>query len=145
MATPMRGSGHEGIQANDHGDGAGCQSRIAAPCRRRDPVLVSHTMKRIVPILISSVVILLLLGYFLVIRVPSGAIGIADTGRPGEAPSILEPGLHLHPAGAKVASYSTLPATANGEALVTPASGGEIPSRFSVTARVDAAHAAELH
>jgi tetratricopeptide (TPR) repeat protein len=102
-------------------------------------------MKRLAPILVAAAVIVLLLSYFLVIRVAADSVGIADTGRPADTPVVLKPGLHLHPVGAQLLTYSTLPVTVEGEALMTPAAGGEIPARFSVTARIDPDHVADLH
>ena len=102
-------------------------------------------MKRIAPILVAAAVIVLLLGYFLVIRIDADSVGIADTGRPGDRPVVLKPGLHLHPVGAQLLTYSTLPVSVEGEALMTPVTGGEIPARFSATARIDPDRVGDLH
>ena len=102
-------------------------------------------MKQILFIVAVLVVIALVAGYFFIARVPTDSIAFADSGRPGEAPLILGSGFHLRPIGSNLVLYSIAPVSATGETLVTPSTGGEIPARFTVTARIDPAHAAALH
>jgi len=102
-------------------------------------------MKLLRPILVALVAIALLAAFFLVVRIPSDEVGVVDTGRVGAAHATLQTGIHLRPFGSTVITYSTAPATASGETIVTPASGGEIPIRYSVTGRIDPERAAELH
>ena len=102
-------------------------------------------MKQILFIIAAAVVIALVAGYFFIARVPADSIAFADSGRPGDTPQILGPGFHLRPIGSNLILYSTAPVTATGETLVTPSTGGEIPARFTLTARIDPAHAATLH
>lgn len=97
------------------------------------------------PILISAAALLVLAGYFVVVRIPSDAVGVAGGGRPGDTPNVLGPGFHLRASGSYLTIYSMAPVTASGQTLVTPASGGEIPARFTVTARLDPGQVAGLH
>ncbi|HEY3174303.1 MAG TPA: tetratricopeptide repeat protein [Candidatus Polarisedimenticolia bacterium] len=100
-------------------------------------------MKTVRPILISAAALLLLAGYFLVVRIPSDAVGLAGGG-PGEAPRVYGPGFHISLPGSGLVVYSTAPVTASGQTMVTPATGGEIPARFTVTARLDPGRVADL-
>lgn len=109
------------------------------------PCVTLRRMKRILTVIATAAVIALVAGYFLIARVPADTIAFADTGRPGDTPTILGPGFHLRPVGSNLVLYSTSPVTAVGDTLVTPSTGGEIPARFTVTARIDPAHAATLH
>ena len=105
-------------------------------------------MRRIVLLAALVIAILLLAGYLFSIRVPTDTVVLVESDPPGATPAILGPGLHLVPPGGrrgKMVSYSTLPQTAEGEAILTPAAGGEIATRFTVTARLDPVRAGELH
>lgn len=101
-------------------------------------------MKRALVATAVAVLVALVAGYFFVVRVPADAIAFADTGRPGDTPATLGPGFHFRPMGSNLVLYSTAPVSASGETLVTPSTGGEIPARFTITARIDPAHAATL-
>jgi len=102
-------------------------------------------MKRAI-LIAGTMAVLVLVGIYLTtLRVPQDTVGIAEPARPGDKPSALGPGLHIRPFASKIVTYSTSAVTAAGEALVTPATGGEIAMRFTVTARMDPARAGELH
>ena len=102
-------------------------------------------MKQLIWIVTAMVIIAMVAAWFFVARVPAETIAFADSGRQGETPRVIGPGFHLVPIGSNLILYSTAPVTATGETLVTPTTGGEIPARFTITARIDPAHAAALH
>jgi len=100
-------------------------------------------MKPTLLALVAAFLVLVIGGYFLLMRVPSGTVTIATKGEPPTY-QILEPGYHIAPFGARLASYPTGPVSTEGEAFVTTSNGGSIGFEYSLTARLDPARVAEL-
>ncbi len=81
----------------------------------------------------------------LLVRIPGGHVAVVSQGGAEEGTWTMEAGLHLRPFGASITLYPTGPVTAAGELIATPASGGEVPLRFTVTFRIAPARAGDLH
>ncbi len=93
----------------------------------------------------AALLLILLAVFSFVLRVPAGSIAVVESGPAGTAPTVLQPGLHLRMPGNRVSLYSSGEETATGEVMVTPSSGGEVPLRYNVKARLDPDHVAQIH
>jgi len=72
-------------------------------------------------------------GWIFTARVPSGTIGLMETGRPGEAPRTLTPGFHFLSPGATVTTVPTTEVTGSGKVMVAPLTGGELELSYTVS------------
>ncbi len=98
-------------------------------------------MKALRLILPVVVVLVLVGGWLCLIRVGADEVALAGPADSGGPPAVLGPGIHFVSPLAHVRRISTRLTDASGETLVTPASGGEIMLRYTISGSLDPARA----
>lgn len=96
--------------------------------------------------ILAIVVVLAALGaWTMVVHVPGGAAAVIESGRAGEPPRPLAPGLHIKSFGSTVTIYEQLAANDEGTVIVPTAAGGEIQLRYRIDAELDPSRIGDLH